>query len=153
MATFVSEIQNKRADGTYNIRIRITHNRQLRRLSTNLYASTADLTKSLKIKNANLIDQTNDLISQCRKICNDLGFSIVDMSIDELTEKIKSKLKGDEKFQLDFIKFANEEIGKMKKSTASVYTPALARDCFLLSLGLIGMNSADLYNADPDKKA
>ena len=125
MATIIPEIQNKRADGTYNIRIRVTHNRQMRRLSTNLYASSEDLTKSLKIKNANLIDQTNAIVSQCRKICNNLGYAIAEMSIDELTEIIKSRLKGEEKFKLDFIEFANGEIAKMKRGTASIYKPAI----------------------------
>ena len=46
MATFKPDIQYKRVDGTYNVRIRVTHNRQIRRLSTNLYATSADLTKS-----------------------------------------------------------------------------------------------------------
>jgi len=125
MATFKPDIQYKRADGTYNIRIRITHNRQIRRLSTNLYATQADMTKSLKLKNQNLIDQINALISKCRTICNDLGFAIANMDIDELTEVVKSKLKGGDKFKLDFIAFANDEIATMKKGTVDLYNPAI----------------------------
>lgn len=45
MATFKAEIQNKRQDGTYNIRIRVTHNRVVRRLSTNIYVTAEDLTR------------------------------------------------------------------------------------------------------------
>ena len=36
METFTSETQNKRADGTYNVRIRITHNK---RLSNGIYTT------------------------------------------------------------------------------------------------------------------
>jgi len=43
MATFKAEVQNKRADGTYNVRIRVTHNRDVRRMSTNIYAKQGDL--------------------------------------------------------------------------------------------------------------
>lgn len=126
MATFKPDIQYKRADGTYNIRIRIIHNKEVRRMSTTLYASATDLTKSLKIKNANLIDQVNNLMSECRKICNDLGSSIINLSIDELVRILKTKLKGEDdgKFKLDFIAFANEEIAKMKRGTAT-YSPAI----------------------------
>ena len=53
MATFKTEVQYKRADGTYNVRIRVIHEKQVRRISTNIYATQADLTKSLKIKNQN----------------------------------------------------------------------------------------------------
>ena len=126
MATFKPDIQYKRADGTYNIRIRITHNCQIRRVSTNLFATSADMTKSLKLKNQNLIDQINALISQFRTACNELGFSITDMSIDDLVEAIKLRLKGGDKFKLDFIKFANDEIAKMKKGTANLYHPAIS---------------------------
>ena len=76
MATFKAEVQNKRADGTYNVRIRVTHNRQVRRMSTNIYAKQGDLTKGLKIKNPDIINASNKLISQCITICNELSFHI-----------------------------------------------------------------------------
>jgi integrase len=37
---------------------------------------------------------------------------------------LKSKLKGDDKFRLDFIAFAYDEVAHMKKSTAAIYTTA-----------------------------
>ena len=37
-------------DGTYNIKIRLTYNREVKRLSTNLFATQADITRSLKLK-------------------------------------------------------------------------------------------------------
>ena len=76
MATFKPEVQNKRADGTYNVRIRITHNRVVRRLSTNIYVTSEDLTRNLKIKNQKILDLCEDLLRQCRETCNDLGFAI-----------------------------------------------------------------------------
>ena len=125
MATFKAEVQNKRADGTYNVRIRVTHNRQVRRMSTNIYAKQTDLTRGLKIKSLDIINASNKLISQCIAICNDLSFSIVTMGIDELVEALKSKLKGEDRFSLDFINFANEEIVKMKSGTAAFYVAAI----------------------------
>lgn len=57
MATFKAEIQNKRADGTYNVKIRVTHNRQIKRLSTNIYVTSEDLTLTGKIKNQKILDK------------------------------------------------------------------------------------------------
>lgn len=125
MATFKAEVQNKRADGTYNVRIRVTHNCQVRRISTNIYARQSDLTKSLKIKNPDIINASNNLINQCITICNELSFRIVAMEVEELVDVLKGKLKGGEKFSLDYIRFANEEIEKMKGGTAIFYTAAI----------------------------
>ena len=145
MATFKAEVQNRRADGTYNVRIRVTHNRQVRRMSTNIYAKQSDLTKSLKIKNPDIINASNKLISQCITICNDLSFSIVAMNVDELTDTIKSRLKGEDRFSLDFIKFANEEIAKMKPGTASFYVTAINA-----LIRFINQNNIDISKIDAD---
>lgn len=52
MATFRTCIfsHQRRADGTYNIKLRITHHRKSRWISTTLYALPDDLTRGLKIK-------------------------------------------------------------------------------------------------------
>jgi len=52
MLTFKVEIlKNKqKVDGTYNVKIRMTHNREVKRLSTNIFVRPCDLTKSFKLK-------------------------------------------------------------------------------------------------------
>lgn len=126
MATFKAEIQNKRADGTYNVRIRVTHNREIRRISTNIYVTSEDLTRSLKIKNANIIDKCNDLSKKCNKYCEDLGFSLFNMPIDELAEKLKKHLRGGDKFNLDFIQYTKDKAIEMKKGTGDTYLSMLS---------------------------
>lgn len=126
MATFKAEVQNKRADGTYNVRIRVTHNREVRRISTNLFITDDDLTRSLKIKNVNIIEKCDDLIKKCRKACNDLGFELFDMPIDDLVEKIKKHLQGGDKFYLDFIQYTKDKAAKMKKGTGDTYLNMLS---------------------------
>ena len=56
----------------------------------------SDLTKSLKIKNPDIINASNKLINGCITICNELSFHIVDKSVDEFVEVIKSKLKDED---------------------------------------------------------
>jgi hypothetical protein len=126
MATFKSEVQNKRADGTYNVRIRITHNREIRRISTNLYVTGEDLTRSLKIKNVNITEKCEDLIKKCRKACNDLGFELFSIPIDELVIKIKKYLQGGDKFYLDFFQYTKDKATIMKKGTGDTYLNMLS---------------------------
>lgn len=125
MATFKIEIQNKRADGTYNVRIRCTHNRKIKRISTNIYITSADLTRSLKIKNQKVLDKCEPLLKKCRDICTNLGFSINSMDIDELVALIKNKLEGGDKFTLEFFTYTRLKAEAMKESTAHVYLNTL----------------------------
>ena len=55
MATFKYEIfkDRKRIDGTYNVKIRVTHNRKLKRIPTSIYVTKEDITKEFKIKSQN----------------------------------------------------------------------------------------------------
>ncbi len=126
MATFKAEIQNKRADGTYNVRIRVTHNRIVRRLSTNIYVTSQDLTRSGKIKNAKVIDQCEGLIAKCRNVCNDLGFEINKIEIDALLDKLKTKLDGGDKFRLDFIAYTKKKAESMNPGTGGIYKNMLS---------------------------
>jgi hypothetical protein len=53
MATFKAEVyaHQKRHDGTYSIKIRVTHNRRKKYITTTYYVNKDDLTRNLKIKN------------------------------------------------------------------------------------------------------
>ena len=68
MPTFkpVVSAHQKRSDGSYNIKIRITHKRVSRWIPTNLNAYAYDLTRSLNLKNKDLEWKCNDLIRQMR---------------------------------------------------------------------------------------
>lgn len=121
MATFKAEVQNKRADGTYNVRIRVTHKRTIRRLSTTLYVTDDDITRGHKIKNIQTLESCEELIRKCRVVCNDLGYGINAMTADELTGLLKKRLEGGDRFTLDFIKYMTDKAAAMKKSTGDTY--------------------------------
>lgn len=121
MVTFKAEIQKhqKRSDGTWNVKIRITHNRQMKRLPTQIYVASQDITRSFKIKNQSVIDQANDMINKWRKICNTLDLQYIDMPLDAIIEYIK-KHSSDEKKDIDFISFAQTWIdNKLKEGKES----------------------------------
>ncbi len=126
MATFKTEIQNRRADGTYNVRIRITHNRVVRRISTNIYVTDADITRGGKIKNPTTLTQCEELTRKCRETCAALGYGIAAMPIDELVFRIKEALIGNSTFRLDFFDYAERKTKDMTPGTASAYRIAFS---------------------------
>ena len=78
MATFKAVIKkgNKRADGTWNVVIRFTHDTKVRFIPTSMYVSKKDITASYKIKNTNIIDRSNDLIKAYRERINELNLEL-----------------------------------------------------------------------------
>lgn len=84
MATFRAEVQKQRRDGTFNVKILLTHNRKLKRLPTCIYVTKNDMTRSGKIKNQKILDQIDDLIRIYRKKANELSIAINSMTIDKL---------------------------------------------------------------------
>lgn len=127
MATFRTCIfaHQKKADGSYLIKLRITHHRASRWISTNLIARSEDVSRGLKIKNEKLNRKCRELVDTCIDLCNELGYAVEDMSIDELVTRIKSGLKGPERFQLDFSKYIDDAAAKMNPGTGAIYRTAL----------------------------
>ena len=55
---------NRRKDGTYPVKIRVTFKGVSRRLATAMVCKPTDLTRSLKIKNADILSQADKIIIQ-----------------------------------------------------------------------------------------
>lgn len=113
MATFKPEVRmdNLRSDNTYSIRIRITHNRKVKRIPTSIYVDKKEVTKSGKIKNQQIIDQLEDIVREYRKKVTALSVAIEVMTIDELAEYLTKK---DEALKVDFFEFSEKWIAKNK---------------------------------------
>lgn len=117
--------QYRRADGSYFVRIRVTANRKSKFIVTNIAVTDKQLTRSLKIKDAAVIDAVNDLVSRLRRAASTLdSFTIPMMSIDSIVQYLSLRQEG--AFRLDFFKFA-ESVIKQKKNegTRMVYTNAI----------------------------
>lgn len=126
MATFKYEVckDRKRKDGTYNVKIRITHNRQIKRLATSIYVTKDDVTKGFKIKNQQIIEELEKIIISYRSKCNTLSLYIKDMSMDELVNVLTRTNK--DNIGVDFINFAREWIeNNGQKSSIGIYKSAL----------------------------
>jgi len=106
MATFKAEVyaHQKKADGTYNIKIRVTHKQRKKYLATPWYVGKEDLTRSLKLKNQRYIDMVDDVIKRYRTICNNVGEGLDNMSVEQIVELITAK-KEEEHFTLDIVAY------------------------------------------------
>lgn len=97
MTTFKTEISRaeRRKDGTWNVKIRITHKRKVRRYSTQMYATDKDVTRGGKLKNQIIIDNTEATIREWRGRLNTLGSRADMMDVDEIIRYLTSPPEGE----------------------------------------------------------
>lgn len=126
MLTIKAEIKRSelKVDGTYNVKIRFTLDRKVKRLSTNLFVTQQDLTKSLKFKEDTSIQREIDrLVLYYREQCLKLQLDQNHYSLDEIIEFLNGE---QEKQQtIDFIKFSREWIASTTIKGAPNYTTAI----------------------------
>ena len=126
MLTIKAEIKRSelKVDGTYNVKIRFTLDRKVKRLSTNLFVTQQDLTKSLKFKEDTSIKREIDrLVLYYREQCLKLQLDKNHYSLDEIIEFLNGE---QEKQQtIDFIKFSREWIASATIKGAPNYTTAI----------------------------
>lgn len=126
MLTIKAEIKRSelKVDGTYNVKIKFTLDRKVKRLSTNLFVTQQDLTKSLKFKEDTSIKREIDrLVLYYREQCLKLQLDQNHYSLDEIIEFLNGE---QEKQQtIDFIKFSREWIASATIKGAPNYTTAI----------------------------
>ena len=134
MATFKAEVyaHQKRADGTYNIKIRVTHKQRKKYLATPRSVGKEDMTRAPKLKNQRYIDMVEDLLRKYRSICNSVGEGLDDMSVEQVVELITRK-ETDKPFDLDIVDYTRKFVTKLDKAgrggTARAYEVAINSLC------------------------
>lgn len=133
MLTFKAEIlkSKQKSDGTYNVKIRMTYNREVKRLSTNIFVRASDLTKSLKLKNPKLIKEVDNLVRQYQEICATLPLEASTYTIDEILEYIK--ISQEKNKTIDFIQFCKEWLETTESRGKKNYKSAL--NAFIAYIG------------------
>lgn len=116
MATFKAEVyaHQKRSDGTWNIKIRVTHLKRKKYLSTPFYVYKEDLTRGFKLKNQHYIDECDKIIRKYRSVCERLGESINTMDVEQVVNFINNSQE--EHFDLDIVKYGRDIANEMKIS-------------------------------------
>lgn len=127
MATLKAIVDHRKADGTYNVKIRLTHCRKSLYIPTELYVTERQLTRSKKIKDPSIISTTNSIIDEMRIAIAALGVSVEVMSCEQLRDAIRRKMTEGEVFRLDFFEYAESKIKKMSRNTQIVYRTTFNR--------------------------
>lgn len=126
MLTINAEIRKDglRSDGTYNVKLRFTLNRKMKRLATSLFVTSKDLTKDFKIKqNSHFKQEADSLIRSYQEKCAKMQIELNHYTIDEVMDYLDGERQKQQ--AIDFIKFSREWIASTTIKGASNYTSAL----------------------------
>lgn len=120
MATYRALAYYSRRDRSANIKIRILHHDQQRRVATHLHALPGDVTPGGRIRSAALQKQCDALIHRCLEVANDLSYRIEAMPIDDLAELIRGAVQG-----VDIYEYAERVTEGLAEHTRRGYKVAL----------------------------
>ena len=117
MVTFKAEVyaHQRKQDGTYNIKVRVTQNQKKRYLATPWFVTKDDLTRSMKLKNQTSLDLTDDLIRTYRNKCDNLGTKIKAMTVDEVVTYIEKPQEA-ERWDLDIVQYTRDHIKRLQET-------------------------------------
>ena len=122
----------KKSDGSYNVKIRVTFKRRSKRLSTNLNATSKDLTRSLNFKDGPLKKAAYDLADQMREVCSEIDyFELQSMEVEDVVKVIEAKSETKATFKLDFIEYMREKASSKGASKRLYITAANALTRFM----------------------
>ena len=120
------EERYKKKDGSNFLRIRVTHNRRSKLITTNIAILPEDLTRAGIIKNDDKMDLADDLKKKMRKAAETIEhYRLKSMTVEDVVAYIDAKLAEPEIFELDFIEYGLKVADKKKKGTGDVYRTSL----------------------------
>ena len=134
MLTIRAEVQKdrKRMDGTYNVKIRFTKDRMVKRISTDLFATDDDLTQKLKFKEGTQVKQNSDkLVLHYRSQISQLQLDSDDCDVNEIVNRLLCKEEAEK--PIDFIAFCRKWINKASIKGKDNYSTAI--NSFIRFLG------------------
>lgn len=136
-----------KADGSCNVKIRLTHNRKIKYIATTEFARKGEYTKDLTIKSNTLIKRLSTLIDNMQNVISEIGtFPVQAMSVEQLAKTIETKLSNEE-FQLDFFEWADKCIKYKKEHTKSISAASnysVAMNNFKTFIGLPTMDIREI---------
>ena len=145
MLTIKAEVRKEQArkDGSYNIKIRFTQNRKIKRLPTKLFAKKSDLNKSFELKEGTAIKKETDyLIFYYEKICSQIPMDIEQCSIEDIMAYVEADKK---KYQIiDFIAFSESWMQASKNTSTKNYKSAV--NALKLYINREELNIKDITN-------
>ena len=107
MLTIKAEIKRgeQKNDGTYNVKLRFTLDRKVRRLSTSLFVKPEELTKTGQFKkNTRVCKEIERLLMAYQEKCNAMQIDLNNYSLDYIFKLLRFEEQKEE--QIDFICFS-----------------------------------------------
>lgn len=126
MLTINAEIKKDglRSNGTYNVKLRFTLDRKMRRVATSLFATGKDLTKDLKVKqNSPIKKEVDTLIRNYQEKCAQLQIELNHYTIDEVMDYLQGERQ--KQVPIDFIRFSRDWVASSTIKGAPNYTTAI----------------------------
>lgn len=145
MATFKAIVigDYKRADGTYNVKIRVTHNRKIMRVGTQMYVDSTQLTRALKIKDQRIIDACDRIIAEWRNAVAELGVAADSYDVRQLVNYLQSRSHSAHGFRLDFIAYTRKVAERKTKGNTRANYLVVAKSLERYR-GALGLDIADV---------
>ena len=85
-------------DGTYNVKVRFIKDKRVKRISTNLFATEADLTADLKLKEESVIKQEADrLILHYRMLFTSMHLDSENLDVGEIVNRLLNNVNDNAK--------------------------------------------------------
>lgn len=108
MLTFKAEIRKNemKVGGTFNVKIRVTYNREVKRLATHIFVRTEDLTKDFKLRNPKYIKEADRLVRYYQELCASLPLETTQLTLSDIIDYIQKEKE--KNTPVDFIQFCNE---------------------------------------------
>ena len=142
MLTIKAEIlkTKQKVDNTYNLKIRLTYNREVRRLATHIFVRTEDLTKGFKLKNPKYIKEADRLVRYYQELCTSLPLESSKLTISDILDYIQKEKE--KNTPIDFLQFCNEWLETTKVKGKVNYKSAL--NTFKTFLGKDKLNTSQV---------
>ena len=139
MLTFKAEIRKNemKVGGTFNVKIRVTYNREVKRLATHIFVRTEDLTKDFKLKNPKYIKEADRLVRYYEELCMGLPLEASNLTLSDVLDYIQKEKE--KNTPIDFIQFCKDWLAATEVKGKRNYQTTL--NTFIAFLGKDKLNT------------
>ena len=145
MLTIRAEVLRKkvRNDGTYNVKIRFTKDRIVKRISTDLFATDEDLTTDFRLKEDSMIKQEADrLVLHYRTMFNTMHLDSDNYDVNEIVNRLLNKDECEK--PINFIAFCKNWIETTPIGSKDIYTTSLKAFICLIIISCVSVTYTDI---------
>ena len=138
MLTIKAEVlkSKQKVDKTYNVKIRLTYNREVKRLATHIFVRAEDLTKDFKLKNPKYIKEDR-LVRYYEELCMGLPLEASNLTLSDVLDYIQKEKE--KNTPIDFIQFCKDWLAATEVKGKRNYQTAL--NAFIAFLGKDKLNT------------